>query len=199
MLGPKSSVPPKNLLGLPWRVAFALQDAGWILRSDIVWAKPNPMPESVRDRPTRSKEYVFLLAKNERYYYDAEAVRTAFKESSVKRMDYMPKAEQQSGGANLRDVWNIYAQPYRDAHFATFPEELVQRCVLAGCPEGGTVLDPFHGSGTVGLVARKLDRHFIGVELNPEYVAMADARIANDGIAGTRPLFSPAACSVDSP
>ena len=203
------AVPAKNLIGLPWRVAFALRDAGWILRSDIIWAKPNSMPESVRDRPTRAHEYVFLLSKGERYYYDDDAVRQPYNDKSLSRYDspmlgtsariHQPggvnrrvneKREPNQLGANIRDVWTITTQPYRDAHFATFPEALVQRCVLAGCPEGGTVLDPFHGSGTVGLVARKLDRDYIGVELNPEYVKMADARIANDGIAGTRPLFS---------
>ena len=209
---------PKNLLGLPWRVAFALQDAGWILRSDIIWTKPNPMPESVRDRPTRAHEYVFLLSKGERYYYDADAVRQPYNEGSLSRYDspmqgtsaqiHQPggadrrvdaKREPNPLGANIRDVWAITTHSYSGAHFATFPEALVQRCMLAGCPDGGTVLDPFHGSGTVGLVARKMDRNYIGIELNPAYVTIANDRIANDRIAGTMPLFVPIVDRADVP
>jgi DNA modification methylase len=180
---------PKDLVGIPWRVAFALQADGWYLRSDIIWAKPNPMPESVRDRPTKAHEYVFLLSKQARYWYDAEAIA----EASCGAAEY-PKRHgngesvcgpggayrvgSTTSGRNRRTVWTIATQPYPEAHFATFPEKLVEPCVLAGCPVGGTVLDPFCGSGTTGVVAARLGREFIGIELNPEYVAMAKRRIA---------------------
>ena len=142
---------PKDLVGMPWRVAFALQDDGWYLRSDIIWSKPNPMPESVTDRPTRAHEYIFLLTKAGRYYYDSP----------------------DGTGRNRRSVWEVTTQPYPDAHFATFPEALVRPCVLAGCPSGGTVLDPFAGSGTTIVVAQQLGRRGIGIELNPAYVQLA--------------------------
>lgn len=204
---------PKDLVGIPWRVAFALQADGWWLRSDIVWAKPNPMPESVTDRPTRSHEYVFLLTKAERYYYDAAAIRepaVAVNDHDAtgpgyqapgqttqrgnrrdkqrghgrrhagfnERWDAMSKAEQQANGRNKRDVWTIATQPYPDAHFATFPEALVEPMILAGCPVGGTVLDPFAGSGTTLAVANRLGRHAIGIELNPGYVKLIEQRCA---------------------
>lgn len=186
----------KDLVGMPWRVAFALQAAGWYLRSDIIWHKPNPMPESCRDRPTKSHEHVFLLAHPEskgRYYYNADAIREAVK---LKPGDSIraPKmgAHRKAGpyslqtektykvikGANRRDVWSITTQGYSGAHFATFPEMLAEPCIKAGCPEGGTVLDPFAGSGVTLLVAESLGRHSVGIELNPEYASLARERIS---------------------
>jgi site-specific DNA-methyltransferase (adenine-specific) len=162
-----SSVPeglkPKDLVGIPWRVAFALQADGWYLRSDIVWAKPNPMPESVTDRPTKSHEYVFLLAKSARYFFDADAVR---------------ETSSDDFGRNIRSVWTIATAPYPGAHFATFPPKLVEPCVKAGCPVGGVVLDPFAGTGTVGMVAQSLSRRAVLIELNPEYLRQCLARNA---------------------
>jgi len=182
---------PKDLVGIPWRVAFALQADGWYLRSDIIWSKPNPMPESVTDRPTKAHEYVFLLSKQARYWYDAEAVAEASWEPHRIRCDrvggasFDERQQHSEGGTvtgsvsrNRRTVWTIATQPYPEAHFATYPEKLVEPCVLAGCPVGGTILDPFTGSGTTGAVACRLGRDFIGIELNPEYAAMAERRIA---------------------
>ena len=185
---------PKDLVGIPWRVAFALQSDGWWLRSDIIWSKPNPMPESVTDRPTKAHEYVFLLSKSARYYYNAEAIKEpdaghngtrpfrAETEGVILGRATFPhgglSTEWESGwGRNKRSVWTVATQPYSEAHFATFPEELVKPCILAGCPEGGGVLDPFFGSGTTGVVAKRAGRDYIGIELNPEYVAMAEKRI----------------------
>jgi DNA modification methylase len=181
---------PKDLIGIPWRVAFALQADGWYLRQDIIWAKPNPMPESVRDRCTKSHEYVFLLAKSERYYYDADAVREVAV-SSGPRQDtgeqafncdigmYRGRAgNKPDGKRNRRSVWTITPRPYKGAHFAVFPEALVEPCILAGSAPGDLVLDPFAGSGTTGAVARRLGRGFRGCELNPEYVSLAQQRIA---------------------
>ena len=209
---------PKNLIGVPWRVAFALQAAGWILRSDIIWHKPNPMPESVTDRPTKAHEYIFLMTKSARYYYDAEAIkepasldthaRYARRRSEVyqapgqpkhngsifaARPGVNPKAAQNAKGAkqngsfsaavkdivtdrNKRTVWTVPTYGYAEAHFATFPPDLIKPCILAGCPVGGTVLDPFGGSGTTGMVATELGRSAILIELNPEYVEMAKQR-----------------------
>lgn len=195
---------PKDLIGIPWRVAFALQDDGWYLRSDIIWAKPNPMPESVTDRPTKSHEYLFLLSASPHYYYDYESIKEPASDTgrtngrdgrleesearppgssprTLKRLDYSKT------GRNKRSVWSIPTDPYPEAHFATFPRALVDPCVLAGCPEGGTVLDPFMGSGTTGVVALSRNRNFIGIDLNPTYVAMAQGRLAS-----TSPLFSEA-------
>ena len=186
---------PKDLIGIPWMVAFALRADGWYLRSDIIWAKPNPMPESVTDRPTKAHEYIFLLSKSERYFYDAEAV----KEQSVSdhpsgngfkrdvRLSYRDKNGargnenqwQVAPSRNRRTVWTIATQPYPGAHFATFPQALVEPCILAGCPEGGTVIDPFGGSGTVSLVAKRLGRGSIYIDLNPEYLQMALKRMGN--------------------
>lgn len=203
---------PKDLVGVPWMVAMALRDSGWFLRSDIIWSKPNPMPESVRDRPTRSHEYIFLLSKNRRYYYDREAIKEPPKvapdslanrtpssrqpdrkrghkrrhDGFSDRWDNMSKKEQQSKGANKRSVWTIATRPFPEAHFATFPEKLAEICILAGSPKGGIVLDPFSGSGTTGLVALHLGRKFVGIELNPDYVAIACRRIK-----GNLPLFEP--------
>ena len=158
----------KNLLGIPWRVAFALQADGWILRQDIIWHKPNPMPESVKDRCTKAHEYLFLLAKKPRYWFDANAIREPQKESSLKRL--LP-------GANRRSVWSICPRPYKGAHFAVFPPALVEPCIKAGCPAGGTVLDPFGGSGTTGQVAKSLGRNAILIELNHAYKQLIDDRI----------------------
>lgn len=153
---------PKDLIGIPWRLAFALQDDGWYLRSDIVWHKPNAMPESVKDRPARSHEFLFMLTKSERYYYDWEAVR-----------------EQADGGGlrNRRTVWHVNTKPFAGAHFATFPPDLIRPCIQASSAPGDYVLDPFFGSGTVGLVCQDESRQYIGVELNPEYVALAADRL----------------------
>jgi site-specific DNA-methyltransferase (cytosine-N4-specific) len=162
----------KDLIGIPWRVAFALQADGWYLRSDIIWHKPNPMPESVTDRPTKSHEYLFLLTKNAKYYYDHEAI----KEQSV--MTSAGSAQRDT--RNKRDVWIINTKPFKGAHFAVMPEALVEPCILAGSASGDTVLDPFAGSGTVGVVAKRHGRKFVGVELNPEYAEMAEQRINNE-------------------
>ncbi len=153
---------PKELVGIPWRLAFALQEAGWYLRSDVIWRKPNAHPESVKDRPTRSHEYLFLLTKKERYYYDRTAV---------------PEVN----GRNMRSVWDIYTQPFPEAHFATFPPELVERCIKTTSQPGDVVLDPFLGSGTVAAVAIENQRAFLGIELNSEYVGLARRRTANLG------------------
>lgn len=164
----------KDLAGIPWRMAFALQDAGWILRSDIIWHKPNPVPESVKDRPTRAHEYLFLLSKSPRYAYDAEAVR----EPVAAFIREWQRPNHRLDSRNRRSVWTVSTRPYADAHFATFPPDLIRPCILAGCPQGGTVLDPFFGSGTVGQVCVEEGRNFIGIEINPDYVAMAERRIA---------------------
>jgi site-specific DNA-methyltransferase (cytosine-N4-specific) len=153
---------PKDLIGIPWRLAFALQADGWYLRSDIVWYKPNCQPESVKDRPTRSHEYVFLLTKNEKYFYDHESIKEDSLNGSRK---------------NKRTVWSINTEAFNGAHFATFPEALVSPCIMAGSHEGDIVLEPFFGSGTVGCVALKCGRAFVGIEINPEYVEMAKNRI----------------------
>ena len=266
---------PKDLVGIPWRLAFALQAEGWYLRSDIVWAKPNPMPESVRDRPTKSHEYVFLLAKSQRYYFDADAVREANATVASTRDAIVDWKNRPNNGAtdgkglgcyrmgsvhngrNIRDVWTIPTSPCPEAHFAVMPSRLVEPCIKAGtsergcCPACGApwervvekasnpggimgvgnarhvqdnlsmrerdrdaekrigetrtigfrpacdcdagepvpcvVLDPFFGAGTVGVVAKRLGRHYIGIELNPEYAAIAKRRIANDGLQTVEP------------
>lgn len=215
---------PKDLIGVPWLVVFALRDAGWYLRSDIIWAKPNPMPESVTDRPTKAHEYIFLLSKSARYHYDGAAIREPYADSTLTqfdrayegeatkdydgtgaqnpsdvkrrivdkqrghgrrhagfndRWDSMEKHEQIAGGANKRSVWNVATQPFPGAHFATFPEDLITPCILAGSRPGDLVLDPFTGSGTTGAVAIRHQRSFVGCELNPEYVELARARIGN--------------------
>ena len=189
-----TNIKHKDLVGIPWRVAFALQEAGWYLRQDIIWAKPNPMPESVKDRCTKSHEYLFLLTKSSKYYFDNQAI----KELSVSNVGNAkirfggnkygdstdPKHATKSGNVwepsetrNKRDVWNIPTKPFKGAHFAVMPEALVEPCILAGSREGDLVLDPFAGSGTVGVVALREGRKFIGAELNPEYAAMAVERI----------------------
>ena len=190
-----SMLKPKDLCGIPWRVAFALQADGWYLRQDIIWSKPNPMPESVRDRCTKAHEYIFLLSKSQRYYFDQDAIRQkptgwtnpirSFSKGSLGK-NHTPNYQLDGLlGANKRSVWEISTEPYSEAHFATFPPALIEPCILAGCPKGGTVLDPFGGAGTTGLVADRLGRNAILIELNPEYVEMAERRIRGDA-----PMFA---------
>jgi DNA modification methylase len=201
--------PAKQLIGIPWRVAFALQADGWYLRQDIIWHKPNPMPESVRDRCTKAHEYIFLLSKRERYYFDADAIaepisgatliRAKAANNSATRKDggiadnqcgLTP--EQQSkyyGGLssesdrNKRSVWTVTTKPYAEAHFATFPPDLIEPCILAGSRPNDIVLDPFFGSGTTGEVAQRLGRQWIGCELNPQYEPLQRKRTAQQGLA----------------
>jgi len=187
---------PKDLIGIPWMLAFALRSDGWYLRQDIIWHKTRCIPESVRDRCTRNHEYIFLLSKSERYFFDADAVREPVAEST--KIRFAQDIEHQAGSyrqpgksngplkpggngvtRNKRSVWSVCTAYFRGAHFAVFPEKLVEPCIQAGCPEGGTVLDPFAGSGTTGVVAKRLGRNFIGIELNPEYKEMAAERIGN--------------------
>lgn len=209
-------IKPKDLIGIPWMLAFSLRNAGWYLRQDIIWHKPNPMPESVTDRCTKSHEYIFLMSKSQKYYFDYEAIQEEATSSEKPRIFgannqkgtlrndigrvYKPRTKncqyngqkpntiqlkrENGGGAdevyvvrNKRDVWSINVMPNKEAHFATYPPKLVSTCILAGCPEGGIVLDPFMGSGTTGIVANKLGRHYVGIELNPQYVEMAKRRI----------------------
>lgn len=184
---------PKDLVGIPWRVAFALQADGWWLRQDIIWHKPNPMPESVRDRCTKAHEYVFLLTKSARYFYDAAAVaepsiypddnRKARSTVDQKRMPTASIAGVRPGSAtyanrNRRSVWTVTTKPYKGAHFATMPPELAETCIRAGCPIGGTVLDPFAGSGTTLAVAVANGRQAVGIELNAEYAGLVHERMA---------------------
>ncbi len=195
-----SGLKPKDLVGQPWRVAFALQADGWYLRSDIIWSKPNPMPESARDRPTKAHEYVFLLTKSPRYYYDADAIREPQADTVHTRERYKyapssgPKHDEnkdtnilagdfahywsRDGSRNKRTVWEIPIQPYPEAHFATYPEKLVEPCILAGCPQDGVVLDPFIGSGTTLAVAQRLGRKGIGTDISTEYLQLAEKRIS---------------------
>jgi len=195
---------PKDLVGIPWRVAFALQADGWYLRQDIIWHKPNPMPESVADRCTKSHEYIFLLSKSAKYYYDNDAIKEdSIDEESYKGRKFRgPKAILKSNARpfsnpntidkgneaddktyekrNKRSVWTVNTKPFSEAHFAVFPGKLIEDCIKAGCPIGGVVLDPFIGSGTTGIVARKQDKNYIGIELNKEYVKMAQNRISKE-------------------
>jgi DNA modification methylase len=221
--GQIGSLKPKDLVGIPWRFAFAMQDRGWYLRQDIIWAKPNPMPESVTDRCTKSHEYIFLLTKNARYFFDHEAVQEPLAEASFGRLAQDlknqtgsdrahggtktngrmkavgprfgghkygdsddPKHATKSGNIyepngkrNKRSVWTVSTRPYREAHFATYPPELITPCIQAGSQEGDTVLDPFSGSGTTGEVALKLGRNYVGCELNPDYANLSEQRITN--------------------
>ena len=153
----------KDMIGVPWMLAFALRDDGWYLRQDIIWHKPNPMPESVLDRFTKSHEYIFMLSKSANYYFDHESIQESV----------------ENGKRNKRDVWSVSPSQFKQAHFATFPKELIEPCIIAGCPKGGVVLDPFLGSGTVAVVAKENQRNWIGCELNPEYAEMARVRIKN--------------------
>jgi DNA modification methylase len=229
---PLPGLKPKDLCGIPWRCAFALQQDGWYLRSDIIWAKPNPMPESVTDRPTKSHEYIFLMAKSERYFYDSDAIkepavcadeaqwagdmaglnsgeswvgtgkstrrfarggRNAFRGQGHFRDGSGPAnrdgRDMADVGAtvvrNKRTVWNIATKPFKGAHFATFPPKLIEPCILAGSKRNDTVLDPFSGAGTTGLVALRHGRTYLGIELNPDYVEMSKRRIESDA-----PLFN---------
>jgi DNA modification methylase len=225
-----NGIKSKDLCGIPWRVAFALQADGWYLRQDIIWSKPNPMPESITDRCTKAHEYIFLLSKSERYYYDQEAISEPVTASTIERLS-QATLDQQEGSwrvpgktngpmkaklprgkaltsprhdgntwnenngrgffpneqltRNKRSVWEVTTQPFSEAHFATFPPALIEPCILAGCPKDGFVLDPFGGAGTTGLVADRLGRNAILIELNPEYAEMAKRRIYDDA-----PLFA---------
>ena len=192
----------KDLIGIPWRVAFALQADGWYLRQDIIWHKPNPMPESVTDRCTKAHEYIFLLSKSSRYYFDSDSIKEEASNTSIARLkrgvsnhhkniNGAPGQTPHSMGKprnhdpnrdvpttrNPRSVWTITTKPFKDAHFATYPEDLIVPCILAGCPEGGLVLDPFMGAGTTALVSKKLGRNYVGFELNEEYKKIADKRL----------------------
>lgn len=206
---------PKDLIGIPWRVAFALQADGWYLRQDIIWAKPNPMPESVRDRCTKAHEYIFLLSKSKKYYFDHEAIKEPAVSNGVpnspqsikspygqgftrragsgnKERKQRPSQETLNRGnqagsipwdlaptRNKRSVWTVTTKPFKEAHFATFPPDLIEPCILAGSPKGGVVLDPFFGAGTTGVVAKKHGRKIIGIELNAAYAEIARLRISN--------------------
>lgn len=182
----------KDLIGIPWMVAFALRSNGWYLRQDIIWHKPNPMPESVTDRCTKAHEYIFLLSKSAKYFYDSGAIKTKMecgehdKRARQGRKRFPTELVNGIRGntpdkiyewANKRSVWTVNTKPYSDAHFATFPEELIEDCIKAGCPKGGIVLDPFMGAGTTAVVSKKLERNFIGFELNKKYIAIAEKRM----------------------
>jgi DNA modification methylase len=204
---PPEGLKPKDLIGIPWRVAFALQTDGWYLRQDIIWHKPNPMPESVKDRCTKAHEYIFLLSKSDRYYYDADAIAEPAINDNMPgrnmtdtRLTY---GEQNGGNSGLRDlkhryktgdwpetrnrrsVWTVPTSPYKGAHFATFPPDLIEPCIKAGSKAGDIVLDPFGGAGTTGLVADRMGRNALLCELNPEYAKMAETRIRDEN-----PMFA---------
>ena len=187
----------KDLIGIPWMLAFALRADGWYLRQDIIWHKPNPMPESVKDRCTKSHEYIFLLSKKPKYYFDSKAIQEDAKaesENCYKSVFNKGKVQERfrpngstntmgmkkwTGKRNKRDVWDVVAKSTKEAHFATYPKELIKPCILAGSRLNGIVLDPFFGSGTTGIVAVECNRKYIGIELNPEYVEIAKKRIEN--------------------
>lgn len=207
-------IKPKDLVGIPWRVAFALQADGWYLRQDIIWHKPNPMPESVKDRCTKAHDYIFLLTKSRKYHFDIDAIREPYGKNRreagmarARRYGYDGKGSYQDWYSNRRErttwparaedklvkpnprrilhplgrskrsVWTVAPKPYKGAHFATFPPDLIKPCILAGAPVGYTVLDPFLGSGTTAAVAKECGRRYIGIELNPEYIKLAEQRI----------------------
>ena len=220
--GKVDGLKPKDLIGVPWMLAFALRADGWYLRMDNIWYKRNPMPESVTDRPTKAHEYFFLLSKSQKYYYDAEAIKTAVKdkteyktpdgwdtdkgshgsfhkngrEKGFKGYGHRGNGDQSltghsgnydsdgnligEGKANKRSVWDVPTMPFKEAHFATFPQELIVDCIKAGCPEGGLVLDPFGGANTTGVVSRKLNRNYVAIELNPKYIAIGEKREYNE-------------------
>ncbi len=211
-VGGKGSVIPdglkaKDLIGIPWRLAFALQADGWYLRQDIIWHKPNPMPESVRDRCTKAHEYVFLMSKSARYYFDNAAIQEpATNAGKVVSLGIKSMSAGQAAGSgvkasgnglsdtytvvgarNRRSVWTVATKPYSGAHFATFPPALIEPCILAGSKPGDVILDPFFGAGTTGLVAKRLGRSCIGIELNPSYAEIAEKRIANDVLKVAKP------------
>lgn len=181
----------KDLIGIPWMLAFALREDGWYLRQDIIWHKPNPMPESVKDRCTKSHEYIFLLSKSPKYYFDNEAIQedavtpagTKGAKGSVERQQQKgvnarpPEYAVYNGKRNKRDVWSVTVKPYKGAHFAVFPHDLIKPCIKAGCPDGGIVLDPFMGSGTTAQVAIANNKQYLGCELNTEYKYLQDQRI----------------------
>ena len=194
MVGTKKNIPgikPKDLIGIPWMLAFSLRKDSWFLRSDIIWHKTNAMPESVKDRPTRGHEYIFLLSKHKKYYYDHEAIKTPYikdnRKQSKRKLPKNPKYDQQrkdmerwpenSKGAHRRTVWSMGTSQIKEAHYAAYPKELVRICMKAGCPKDGIVLDPFIGSGTTGIVAKEEDRKYIGFELSNEYCKIANERI----------------------
>jgi len=205
-----SAFKPKDLVGIPWMLAFALRADGWYLRSDIIWHKPNPMPESVKDRPTKSHEYIFLLSKNRKYFYDADAIKEPVATSTIGRgpvdfggakgRDYKANIkktdpnyrngseqwgrtfdyrESCKNGRNKRSVWTVTTKPYKEAHFATFPPDLIEPCIKAGCPDNGTVLDPFGGACTTAIVAEKLNRRWVIAELSNKYCEISKNRIAD--------------------
>jgi DNA modification methylase len=193
------ALPVKSLVGIPWRVAFALQARGWVLRSEIIWHKPNPMPESVTDRPTKSHEHIFLLAKSAKYFYDHEAIKEPVADQTKQRLaqdvenqvgslrgnggsktNGNMKAVGSAESRNKRDVWTVPTKGYDGAHFAVYPTALIEPCILAGSREGDTVLDPFSGSGTTGVVALRNGRNYLGCELNPEYAELSRKRISDD-------------------
>jgi site-specific DNA-methyltransferase (adenine-specific) len=181
-----SGLKPKDLVGIPWRVAFALQADGWWLRQDIIWHKPNPMPESVRDRCTKSHEYIFMLTKSARYYFDSEAIKenresvcTRKRTSAFRQQNEAPDQTLTTIGRNKRSVWTVTTKPYKGAHFATYPPDLILPCVKT-TKEDAVIIDPFFGSGTTGLVAVQNGRQYIGIDLNPEYCAIAAKRIDNE-------------------
>ena len=199
---------PKDMIGIPWMLAFALRDAGWYLRNDIIWMKENPMPESVKDRCARCYEHIFLFSKSRKYHFDYKAISEPIAPATAQRLKRGISERNKYGIAipgqvqqqtinrprehgeitedkinplrNKRDVWIINTVPFKGGHYAAYPPKLVETCLLAGCPEGGIVLDPFMGSGTTGMVAKQLNRHYIGVELNPEYADLALARIGGE-------------------
>jgi DNA modification methylase len=177
-----SGLKSKDLIGVPWRLAFALQSDGWFLRSDIIWHKPNCQPESVKDRPTRSHEYLFLLTKSERYLYNYDEI--------------MEPSTDRKGLRNRRTVWPIKTEPFKYAHFAVFPKELIKPCILGGSKRGDVVLDPFFGSGTVGIVGLKLNRRFVGIELNPEFIEIARRRFIDEHLS-TSPAIKGHRCGRD--
>jgi DNA modification methylase len=189
---------PKDLVGIPWRVALALQADGWYLRQDIIWHKPNPMPESVKDRCTKAHEYIFLLSKSTKYYFDNEAIKeesktkwnsnNISKQTKIIETNKIKNFRQGKGyhpdkvqsGRNKRSVWTITTKPFKGSHFATFPKDLIEPCVLAGCPLDGVVLDPFGGSGTTGIVAANNSRNSVLLEVNKEYIDIAESRIKDE-------------------
>ena len=199
---------PKDMIGIPWMLAFSLRDAGWYLRNDIIWMKENPMPESVKDRCARCYEHIFLFSKSRKYHFDYKAISEPIAPTTAERLKRGLNGSNKFGKAipgqsqqqtinrvrehgsitddminplrNKRDVWTINTVPFKGGHYAAYPPKLVETCLLAGCPEGGIVLDPFMGSGTTGMVAKQLDRHYVGIELNPEYTELAYARIGGE-------------------
>lgn len=204
----EGEIKPKDLIGIPWMAAFALRDDGWYLRNDIIWMKENPMPESVKDRCTRCHEHIFLFSKSKQYFFDYKAISEPVTESTKARLKRgiagsnkygapipgQPKVQTinlprghgtiSDGDINplrsKRDVWIVNTVPFKGGHYAAYPPKLVESCILAGCPVGGVVLDPFMGSGTTGMVAKQHDRHYVGIEINPEFAALAEARIGGD-------------------